>query len=241
MTIQKIKIGLAGLMGMFLVTSCISDADKMHDDLSLTAFGDIVRHEGKANFDIVLDNYDTLKTFNTSTFNPEQTKTGTRIYFVADITDRNNKAPFETLKGNLRSIKLITVQQPLLLSEVKDEDNLGDNDLLLEQIMVSGKYLTTNYIIHQNDGSIKHTVSYVVDDVTPAEEGVLNIKMRHNENGDIPSIPYSYVTSCDILKYQKAAPNGKLKINVYYDMKFAKDEVKSCEWKAGDEWYLANK
>lgn len=241
MTIQKIKMVFAGLTTIFLATSCISDADKVHDDLILTAVGDIIRYEGKDNFDIVLDNYDTLKTLNTSTFNPEQTKTGTRIRFVADIIDKNNKTPFELLKGNLRSISQIVVQQPILLSEVNDEDNLGDNYLELNQVIVTGKYLNTTYSIQQNDGAVKHTISYVVDDVTPAQKGILNVKMRHNENGDIPAVSSQYMMSCDILKYLKEAPSGKLKVNVYYDTSLGVNQVMSYDWQADDEWYLVNK
>lgn len=239
MTIQKIKIGLAGLMGMFLITSCISDAEKQHGNPSLTAFGDIIREEGSVN--IVLDNYDTLKVSNPSTLDIERYRTGTRLYFMAEITYRNNKQPFELYKGNLIAKDSVEVKQPLLLSEVTEEDNLGMDKIDIKQIMITGKYLTTKFSIRQNDGKIKHTISYVIDDTAPVDKGVLNIKIRHNENGDTPSISYTHMMSCDILKYLKEAPNGKLKVNVYFDSTSANDQMISYDWNSYPEWYLANK
>lgn len=238
MTIQKIKMLFVGLTTMFLVTSCISDADKIHENPKFSGFGDVIKNGEE--YKIVLDTYDTVKVLNQSFLNLEEVKVGGRVYFMSELLKMNNKQPFGLLTVNVYRVDSIEVKQPILLSEVVDDDALGMEKIELKQIMVSGTYLTTKFKIRMNDKNIKHTISFVVDDTKPLEEGVLNIKMRHNKNEDALAMSREYMVACNILEFQKTAPNGRLKVNVYYDSLDGENRVITTYWQADDEWYLVN-
>lgn len=237
MTIQKIKMVFAGLMTMVFATSCVSDFIG-NDDGSRPlngAWGEILRHEGKENFDIVLDNNDTIRTINTSHINKEDTKTGTRIIFSATLYDEVASDPYKLYTGSLVEILPVVVEKPILLSWVNEEqhriDSVGNDPLELTKISVSGKYLNVEFFMRQNDGSIKHTISFVVDDVSAPENGTLNITMRHNGNGDTPAAPYRNIMSCNIKEYMDPVISGSLlKVNLFYNSGGSEDVVKSVTW-----------
>lgn len=237
MTIQKIKMVLAGLTTMFLATSCVSDFvnNNNNGERPLTGvWGEILRHEGKENFDIILDNQDTVRTINTSHIDKEQTKTGTRIIFSAMIHDETAPNPNILCTGTLTDIFAVTVEKPILLSWVNAEqdrvDSVGNDPLELISLSVSSKYLNVEFLMRQNDGSIKHTISFVVNDVS-TEAGVLNINIRHNSNGDVPAASYRNIMSCNIKEYLDAVPSkGTLKVNIFYNNGGSEDLMKSTTW-----------
>ncbi|MEG2493180.1 MAG: NigD-like C-terminal domain-containing protein [Rikenellaceae bacterium] len=237
------KLVLLGFLSMFAFTSCVSDFNENDITESINnSFGNIVRYENKENIDIVLDNNDTIRTLNTADLNKEDTKTGTRIIFSAKIIEKGNSKPYNLVKGDLTSIKNVPIEEYVLLSWVNEDqsriDMIGNDPLVLNNITVSGKFLNVGFYIRQDNNSIKHKISFIVDDITPSKPGELNMIIRHNENGDIPSLPYSYIMSCDIKKYLLAAPvvsagnasTRKLKVNMTYTPKVGETQVKSFDW-----------
>lgn len=233
---KKIKIVVAGLMGMFLLTSCVSDLiDKTGSPYPpVSAWGEILRHEGKGNFDIVMDNNDTLRTINTSHMDKDDAKTGTRVLFNASIDEIKPANPYLLCTGSLMKIVKVPVEKPILLSWVNAEqdrvDSLGNDPIEISKLSVSGKYLNVEYNTRRNDGSIGHTISFVVDDINEVSNGVLNVNMRHNGNGDVPASPYNELVSCNIKEYMDAASGGTLTVNLSYNNGGANDLKKTVTW-----------
>jgi hypothetical protein len=101
----------------------------------------------------------------------------------------------------LNSTQTILCKQPVLASEVDEEDHVGEDPVIVREAWFGGKYLNIHFEVGRQDSQKAHYINLVVDDLNayPVQDGEVHVTLKHSAEGDPQTRRSSGLVSFDLM------------------------------------------
>lgn len=184
------------IASVILVTGCIDDDDHYSLSDMWVGFGIFQETDSNAGgYRIIMDNDDILVPVTTNFNVFHYVEDGDRVLVNYTILDDNNNTGDDVTEYfiKLNSVKKILMKGILDITE-ENRDSIGNDPLTVTDVWLTDSLL--NFEIKYWGSSKIHFINLVKQpgELT-AEDQPIELELRHNDNGDIASIPYKAFVS----------------------------------------------